>query len=128
VLAVLRRDLANATGVQPIAAGGVALGGHAALARAALEVAHRPARVTYAVRTIGRRQWLVREQADADGGRWAELVCDGVQSFRVSPQSAARPGAADGKAVTDAGPASYRLVLRWTSASRPALDETIDLR
>ena len=90
---------------------------------ATLEPTHTPTLVTYALRPVGDRLWLVRQQSPldtlAEGGTSADLAAGGVARFTVD----APPTAADRAAATqpaDAGPDARRSNAWPASARCPA--------
>jgi hypothetical protein len=66
-----------------------------------------PATVTYTIRSVGGRNWLVRaQQPEVQGNATTELVCSGVQSVAMAPvvtDKSAEPAASDQFQVMPAG-------------------------
>ena len=109
----LRWDVANAI-VMRAGDRGLTLVGYGSLDPATLAPTREPTAVTYAVRTVGGRAWLVREQsaldARAEGGTWSELVAADVAGLTVdAPASAADASAATRPAAEDPTPLAFRL-------------------
>ena len=63
------------------------LSSHGGSDRHTLEISHRPVEVTYSIRNIGSRNWVIRTQTDLDvlsnQNRWSQLVCTGVADLQV---------------------------------------------
>ncbi len=86
-VALLREDLAHARSVKAQPDGSLVLAGYTGLAGAGRERSHRPAVVTYSVKRIEGRDWLVRRQVLLDvlsnQNVQNDLVAAGVSRFEV---------------------------------------------
>ena len=81
---ILEGDIAHTKRFRKTAKG-FALQMMAAIDVKTLELRHLPAVVTYEVREIGTRPWLVREQQSEHCGRMVELLCADVKRLDLSP-------------------------------------------
>jgi prepilin-type N-terminal cleavage/methylation domain-containing protein len=80
---VVSMDLMNATECQS-SPQGFSLRTHAWLGRTSLDPRHLEAIVSYDVRSIAGRSWLVRTQESSfEGGTFTELVCPDVSAIRL---------------------------------------------
>ncbi len=86
VIEVFRRDLAHADTVQA-SPSRVVLTGHVSLDRETSSPTHQPAVVTYSLKRVADRSWLLRTQVDLEDhslhNTWVQIVCAGVLSFEV---------------------------------------------
>ena len=87
---LLARDVELADGCRATSTG-LSLRGRSALDPGTLEVRHLASVVSYEVRRLAGKDWLVRVQDAAGRPRLTELVCPGVRSVSLNA-SAAGPG------------------------------------
>lgn len=98
---------------------GLSLETHASLEAGTLEVRHIPGRVTYEVRTIDGRKWLVRVQQVGDGPRHAELICAGVSGVNLI--GGGRRSSAAGRTVWRAVTSPTVVRVQFADSARPEL-------
>ncbi len=99
--------------------GGLSLETHASLEAATLEVRHIPGRVTYEVRTIDGRMWLVRVQQVGNGPQHAELICAGVSGVNLI--GGGKRSFAGGRAAWRAAPSPTMVRVQFADPARPEL-------
>lgn len=117
---VLALDIAHAERYRPDKAG-LYVKTRSRLSSDTLELRHLPTRVSYSVRKVGERHWLIRTQHGASGEQRTDLVCSGVRSVRMVERPAG-PGPVMGQWKTLDPEAAVRvafegdrpdLQLRW---------------
>ncbi len=130
VVEMIRFDLANARRIKA-RPNHVTLTGFGGLDERSLAPHQRPVRITYILKKTGSQTWLVREQVElntpANGNRWTELICAGVETFSIEPIEGS--GALTAKSRAEVLlPSRVRLLIVPAVPNGPNISETIVLQ
>lgn len=82
LVGAIRWDLINAKTVTS-EGNQLTVQGHGSLDRATLSPRHGPTEVSYLVRRISGRNWLVRREKPADSAAWTAMVCPDIERFEI---------------------------------------------
>ena len=145
----LRRDLVHAQTISQNEIG-LTLVGYGSLDRRGFRIkkedaisdlssGHQPVRVTYRIEKEGSHSWLVRQQTDLDvlsnRNTWSELVCTGIDSFRLEPEAVANEAVelisnAMNVWLQQPGPVPNRvkLIVQLSNKEDIGIDQTLVLR
>lgn len=109
---LLRRDLTQSS-LAKFEPSSLTLIGSASIRPAMQDVAHEPVTVTYAIRSLHGRPWLVRQQAArvvrANERPFVELVCPDVVDFVVAPSQGVAVASPDGQMIPGVVAVTFRM-------------------
>ena len=114
---LVTRDVAGAAAYQE-GRDGLVLWTTACLDSKTLELEHLPAKVTYGVRAVGGRPWLVRRQESEWHPPLTELVGRGVRAVRLRAKDEDAPSAGERKAL----PVAVKVTVTFDEEGRPPLE------